>query len=323
MKQTKQVQLLDCTLRDGGLVNKSFFSIETARAVYAAVCRAGIDYIELGYRNSSSRAGASGYGPLQFCREEDLRAVIRGIDNPGTKISLMQDAHKSRAGDLLSAAESAADLIRVASYLDDLPAAVELVNNASAKGYETSLNIMAVSRETPAALKAALRTVRREAAADMIYLADSFGHFLIDDVRACYELFSRSKAAPKLGMHFHNSRQHAFANTLAGIQFGADLVDCTILGIGRGAGNCPTELLIDCLDSPRYRLEPLLDTASRLIAPLRQQFAWGYEIPYMLAGSRNVHPAAAIDFLHGSRSSDLVTYYRDLLTAAGDDHCET
>ena len=111
-----QIKVVDCTIRDGGLVNNSQFPLETVRDVYKAVCEAGVDYVELGYRNSREFFSAYEYGAWRFWDEKDLRQVTDGIDPGETQVAIMMDAHKSFATDLLPA-EKLAEL-GLASWKD-------------------------------------------------------------------------------------------------------------------------------------------------------------------------------------------------------------
>ena len=142
-----QIRVVDCTIRDGGLTNDSHFSLETVRAVYAAVCASGVDYVELGYRNSKEMFDPAEFGPWRFCDEDMLRQATDGIDPRSTKLSVMQDAHKAVPEDVLPADESVVDMIRVATYVKDVDKAIRLAQNATEKGYECTINIMAISHE--------------------------------------------------------------------------------------------------------------------------------------------------------------------------------
>jgi 4-hydroxy 2-oxovalerate aldolase len=96
-----------------------------------------------------------------------------------------------------------------------------------------------------------------------------------------------------VGVHTHNNQQQAFANTIAAVEAGADIVDATVHGIGRGAGNCPLELLLFYLDDPRHDVRPILELADSY-AKLRRELHFGYHVPYAVTGFHNVHPRAGI-----------------------------
>jgi 4-hydroxy 2-oxovalerate aldolase len=122
-----------------------------------------------------------------------------------------------------------------------------------------------------------------------------------------------AKAAGKeVGIHAHNNLQLAFANTVEAIVMGANMVDATLAGLGRGAGNCPMELLIGFLHNPKYRLRPVLACVQETIEPMRQQLGWGFDLPYMLCGFLNQHPRAAIRYNAESTRPNIVHFYDTL-----------
>jgi 4-hydroxy 2-oxovalerate aldolase len=128
-----QIKVIDCTIRDGGLMNKSNFSFDTVKNVYKAACDAGIDIVEIGYRNSKKMFPVDEYGPWRFCDEENLVKIVDGAKSEKTKIAIMQDAHKAAAEDVLPKEKSVVDVIRVATYVKDIDKAIRLANNATDK----------------------------------------------------------------------------------------------------------------------------------------------------------------------------------------------
>lgn len=291
---TSKVTVVDCTIRDGGLMNDSRFDIETVRAVYRACCEAGIDYCELGYRNSKEMFDPKVFGPWRFCDEDDLRAATEGVDPGRTQVAIMMDAHKSSPEDLLPADESVVDLVRVATYVKDLNLAIRLENHAHRLGYKTAVNIMAITHAHLPELEAALDRIEAETSAEAVYIVDSFGYMYMDQLHfmvAKYQMHLKTKA---VGVHFHNNQQLAFANTMEGIVNGATWADGTMDGLGRGAGNCTTELLMSFLKNPDLDILPVLDCIGKHIAPLKKTIEWGYHIPYFITGILNQHPNPAI-----------------------------
>ncbi|MFW6133247.1 MAG: aldolase catalytic domain-containing protein [Planctomycetota bacterium] len=309
-----EIKVVDCTIRDGGLTNNSKFTLETVRAAYNAACRAGIDYVELGYRNSREMFSPDEYGPWRFCDDSQLAEVTEGIDPGATKLAVMMDAHKSTADDILPHEDSPVDLIRVATYVKDVDKAVHVARAAHDRGYETTVNIMAISREGGPTLDEALQQIEAETNALAVYVVDSYGalyseevHFLIER----YKMFIKTK---EVGVHMHNNQQLAFANTIEGVIKGANFLDGTLYGLGRGAGNCPTELLLGFLKNPKFDVEPMLETIGEHILPLQKEIDWGYHVPYMLTGVRNLHPQAAIEWMQSDRKDDVAAFYRKLET---------
>ena len=309
-----QIKVIDCTIRDGGLTNDSHFTLETVRAVYAAVCAAGIDYVELGYRNSKEMFSPDQFGPWRFCDEDMLRKATDGVDPGETKVAVMQDAHKADANDVLPCEESVVDLIRVATYVKDVDKAIDLANNATDKGYECTMNIMAISQEGSPFLDEALKQINEETKVQAVYVVDSYGALYSEEVHFLIEKYRMYITGDKeIGVHFHNNQQLAFANTIDGIIKDANYVDGTLYGLGRGAGNCPTELLIGFLKNPKFDIVPVLDVIGREIIPLQKDIAWGYHVPYMLTGVLDQHPRSAMQWMAGKSQHDYVTFYNQLI----------
>ena len=313
-----QIKVVDCTIRDGGLVNDSKFTLETVREVYRAVCAAGIDYVELGYRNSKENFSPAEYGPWRFCDEEDLRRATDGIDPGQTKIAIMMDAHKADAADLIPADQSVVELIRVATYVKDVDKAIHIARAAADKGYATTINIMAISREGSPFLDEALRQIEEETSALAVYVVDSYGALYSEEVHFLVEKYQMYLKTKEVGGHFHNSQQLAFAKTIESIIKGANFVDGTWMGLGRGAGNCPTELLLGFLKNPKFKLRPLLEGIAKAVKPLQKELDWGYHIPYMIMGTLNQHPRDAIIWMAGEKRDDFVEFYRQVTERYGE-----
>ena len=116
-----------------------------------------------------------------------------------------------------------------------------------------------------------------------------------------------------VGMHAHNNQQLAFANTIEAAAQGVSLLDATMMGMGRGAGNCAMELLLSFLKNPKYNVFPVLKFIEEHMLPLKESGAvWGYDIPYLLTGRLNQHPSAAIDYIK-SGETHYADFYTDLL----------
>jgi len=309
-----EIKVVDCTIRDGGLCNDSNFTLQTVRAVYKACCEAGIDYVELGYRNNREMLAPAEFGPWRFCDEEQLLRAIDGVDRRDTKLAVMQDAHKAHPDDLLPKDKSVVDMVRVATYVKDIDKAIHLANSAVAKGYECTINIMSISKEGSPFLDEALRQIEEETKVKAVYVVDSYGALYSEEVHFLVEKFRMYlKDDKEIGVHFHNNQQLAFANTIEGIIKNANFVDGTLFGLGRGAGNCPTELLIGFLKNPKFDIVPILDVIAKEIHPLEKEICWGYHLPYMLTGIMDQHPRSAMAWMDSERRHDAVAFYRQLI----------
>ncbi|MDD5673965.1 MAG: hypothetical protein PHC61_07380, partial [Chitinivibrionales bacterium] len=263
-------------------------------SIYRAVCAAGVDIIELGYRNSSEHFSREKFGAWRFCDEDMLKKAVEGVETE-TKLASMQDAHKASAEDLLPKSESVVDIVRVATYVKDIDKAIKLANNATEKGYVTTINIMSISHVLERELDEALQQVEEETKVIACYIVDSFGALYSEDVDYLVHKFQRYLRTKEVGIHCHNHQQLAFANTIEGIIKNVNYLDGTLYGLGRAAGNCPLELLLSFLKNPKFNIRPILDVISKTILPMRSEIEWGYSIPYMIAGILNVHPNDAMD----------------------------
>ena len=290
----EDIKVFDCTIRDGGLVNNYHFSDEFVKAHYETCLAAGVDYMEIGKNVSPTIMSEAEYGPWNFCKEEDIRRIV-GENKTNMKIAVMSDIGRSLKEELRPKSESVVDMIRIATYIHQIPAAIELIEDAHAKGYETTVNIMAISKSFDDELDEVLEQLSKTNV-DVIYIADSFGSFYPEQIKKLTEkyLSFAQKTGKKVGIHAHNNLQLAYANTLEAMIYGTSFLDVTISGLGRGAGNCPLELLIGFLKNPKYKLIPVLKFIEEYIVPLEKELDWGYSIPYMITGQLNEHPRAAM-----------------------------
>ncbi|MCF0122193.1 MAG: nucleoid-structuring protein H-NS [Lachnospiraceae bacterium] len=291
-------EILDCTLRDGGLVNRFFFSDEFVRDLYLTNLEVGVDYMEFGYKASEKQFNWKDFGKLKFCREEDIRQVV-GDHSSKMKISVMADVGRTERGSILARKDSVIDMIRIATYSSTIPEAIELIEECHEKGYETSVNIMAVSSDTESMIHKFLGEFC-DSSVDVIYLVDSFGAFYPEQIRKLSNLYFEyaEKQGKLLGIHAHNNQQLAFANTLEAIHCGAGFADATCDGMGRGAGNCSMEMLVGYLKDKQLQELPILKFIEKHLIPMKEAgIRWGYELPYLLTGQGRVHPSRAIQFI--------------------------
>ncbi|MCD8047040.1 MAG: aldolase catalytic domain-containing protein [Clostridiales bacterium] len=310
------LRVLDCTLRDGGLVNDSKFSDDFAKALYQADLKAGVDYMEFGYKCDKKIFSPDRYGKWKFCDEEDIRAIV-GDNDTDLKISVMADVGRcDYKNDIIPKADSVIDTIRVSTYVNAIPTAIDMVEDAKNKGYEATVNIMAVSKVNGEDLKNSLELLG-QSSVDVIYLVDSFGSFYPEQIRRLTDQYMEvaDKYGKKVGIHAHNNQQLAFANTIEAMNkgVGATYLDATVNGLGRGAGNCHLEGLLSFLRNPKYKTIPILKFVENYILPLREQgLTWGYDIPYLLTGQLNAHPSFAIKFIKEGRK-DYYNFFHELV----------
>jgi len=308
-----ELKVLDCTIRDGGLINNHQFSEELVRAVYEACVAAGIDYMEVGYKNSPRLHDRSQFGPWRFCDEDVLNRVFadHDADRAGLKLAAMADAGKSDWREqIVPRNESKLDMIRVAFYAHQVSEAVEMIHHCHELGYETCANLMAVSNIEDVEIDTVLAAIAPTPAGVMV-IVDSFGHLYREQIDRLYNKYTTALAGTgkEIGMHAHNNMQLAFANTIEAIILGANRVDATMGGLGRGAGNCHMELLLGFLRNPKFRLRPIIALLQNHIEPLKATVEWGPLVPYNITGQMNLHPRAAMQFRASKEKDDFVKFY--------------
>ena len=306
----EKIKVMDCTVRDGGLMNKWQFSDEFVKAVYDACAEAGVDYMEIGYISSEKAFSRKEVGPWKFCSNKDLRRIV-GENNNSIKLSAMADIGRIDESDIPKAEDSVLSMIRVACYAHQIDKAIKLAHHCMDKGYETSINLMAVSSVSEPDLEDVLNDVSKSNV-PIFYLVDSFGSMHCDSIKYLMKKYKDALPGKEIGIHAHNNMQLATSNTITALIDGATMLDATLLGMGRGAGNCPIEILIAFLKNPKYRLLPLFKAIQEQILPWSKKIDWGYHIPYLITGALNTHPRSAIAWMESDRKDDFVSFMKEM-----------
>lgn len=307
------IKIVDATIRDGGLVNNFFFTDEFVKDLYEANIKSGVDYMEFGYKASKDLFDKKEFGKWKFCDEEDIRGIV-GDNQTDMKIAVMADVGRTDfKKDIIDKKDSVIDLIRVATYINTIPAAVEMIEYCHEKGYETSVNLMAVSTTNSKDIEQALELLG-QSNVDVIYLVDSYGSLYPEQIRELTDMYVKvaEKYGKTVGIHAHNNQQMAFANTIEAASYGASYLDATMMGMGRGAGNCVLEGLLGFLKNPKYRIIYALKFVQTQMMELKNQgLVWGYDVPYLLTGLLNQHPRTAIDKIKNN-DTDYTELYKEL-----------
>jgi 4-hydroxy 2-oxovalerate aldolase len=316
--ENKDVRILDATIRDGGLVNSFFFTDEFIKNLYETNVKAGIDYMEFGYKASKDLFDESKFGAWKFCKEDDIYKIV-GDNKTDLKIACMADVGRCDfKRDITSKANSPIDMFRIATYIDTIPEAVEMIEHCHNLGYETTCNIMAISTSDDEKVKVALDELSKSSV-DGIYLVDSYGSLYPEDVRRLAEIYveTATKSGKFIGMHAHNNQQLAFGNTIEAFNKGVLCLDATMSGMGRGAGNCMMEMILGYLKNKNignYDIKPVIDFIENNINVLKaNNVVWGYDTQYLMTGQLNLHPRDAIAFTDNDRK-DYVDFYETLLS---------
>ena len=307
------VKVVDATLRDGGLVNSFYFPQGFERALYEANVKAGVDYMEFGYRAAKDMFDVNKFGPGKFSDEDYIRSVV-GDNDTDLKIAVMADVGRCNyKSDIIQKSDSAVDLIRVATYLHQMPEALDVIEHAKNKGYEVSCNIMAISNAQESDVKIALDLLGKSPV-DIIYIVDSYGALYPEQIARIAALYGEfaAKYNKKLGVHAHDNQRLAFANTIEAVGDGVDYLDATYASMGRGAGNCAMELLLGFLRNPKFKVYPVIDFIEKNMLPLKKEgVTWGYDLQYLFTGILNQHPRTAIQFTKEQRE-DFTEFYKEI-----------
>ncbi len=304
MSYRPDIKVVDATLRDGGLCNDFYFTDAFVTSLYEANVKAGVDYMEFGYKADRDIFNEAEFGKWKFCKDEDIRTIV-GSNDTDMKISVMADVGRCNyQRDICPKADSPIDMVRIATYLHTIPKAIEMIEYCDKMGYETTCNIMAISTAKTEDIDEALELLGKTPI-KAIYLVDSYGALYPEQIDELMEKYLdwAEKYGKLVGIHAHNNQQLAFANTIEGGSLGASLLDATVCGMGRGAGNCASELLIGFLRNPKYHLTPILKFIEEYMLDLKASgVQWGYDIPYLCTGRLNQHPRSAIAAVREGRT---------------------
>jgi 4-hydroxy 2-oxovalerate aldolase len=279
------------------------------KRTFKALSASGIDYMEVGYRSEEGAFDRDSTGIWRFCDEADLRDVVE----PGRlKLSVMLDAHRATTAEIPDKCDSVIDVIRIATYAHDMDKALALLNRSLEAGYETFINVMAVSALEPEKVDVFLKRLAGSGVHN-VAIVDSFGALFPYHIRYLVHKYQNYLGKDiAVGVHCHNNQQQAFANSIVAIDEGVDFVDATVHGMGRGAGNCPLELLLFYLDNPQHDVRPVLKLVDEF-ATMRDGLRWGYHLPYAITGYFNLHPKSGIDRMaNPAQRYDVLPMYEKL-----------
>ena len=313
-----EIKVLDCTVRDGGLVNDHQFSDAFVRAVYRTCVAAGVDYMEVGYKDSDKIFVPDKYGTWKFCKEDDVRRAI-GEEPTGVKLSAMIDAEKTDwKNDVLPQDRSIFHTIRVAFYAHQVTEAVDMINDAYQKGYDVWANLMAASAVKEIEIDQSLEIISKTPTSVLV-VVDSYGSMYAETVEFLVKKYLRygRETGKEVGIHAHNNLQLAFANSIEAVLHGANCIDASIGGLGRGAGNCPMELMLGFLRNPKFKLRPVYAALDEWITPLRKDLDWGPWPEYNITGQMNLRPRDAIEARENPNRRDRYLEFYDRFVDEG------
>lgn len=293
-------KLLDCTLRDGGYYTHWDFSQDVVSVYTRCMNQLPVEYVEVGYRSIDKGDYLGEYFYLPLKTLERLKHQM-----PNKKLALMlnaKDCKLSALETLLQGTEAYVDMVRIAIDPKMLKDGIDISKKIKDLGFEVTFNLMYISRfqDTPDFWKLCEQCTHL----DYLYLVDSYGSAYPQEIGGLFNLFRERTGIP-LGFHGHNNLELAFSNSVSAVRHGASIVDATVMGMGRGAGNLSTELLLSYVNSCKAvdldfnALSEVLDA----FHPLKQAYGWGTNLAYMVAGANDLPQQEVMDLLAMKRYS--------------------
>lgn len=289
----KRIQVLDCTLRDGGYCNQWKFGFVNTKKIVESLTNAGIDIIECGFLTNKVEYKQ---GITKFTTMEEVKEILP-LDRAGKTFVCLMNYGEYKLEDIPFYDGTSLDGIRVAFHKKDIKDALKLCKGIKEKGYKVFVQAMVslnYSDEEFLELIAAVNHIGPYA----FYIVDSFGVMKGKDLtRLFYNVEHKLNDHIIIGYHSHNNMQLAYSNaqSLVGIQTKRELIiDSSVFGMGRGAGNLNTELFVEYLndveEESHYKLKPLLIIIDEILNKFYQENYWGYSLPNYLSASYNAHP---------------------------------
>lgn len=307
---TSRLTLLDCTLRDGGYYNQWDFDRSLVSEYLRAMDDSGVDIVEIGFR--AMRAEGF-HGPYAFSTDDFLRTLpaLRrarlGVMCNAKDLLTLGGADSRRGVDLAFAPSerSPVRVVRIAAHASEVEACRGACSRLRDLGYTVGFNIMQAGGKTPEQMRALAATVQSWNVVDALYFADSLGSMTPASVRETVAVIRAGWKGP-IGFHAHDNTASGLANALAAYEAGADWIDGTVLGMGRGAGNAQTEYLLAEFarrGAERFRPEAMLPILEGGFGDLKRTHNWGANLLYYMGAVRGVHPTYVQQMLTTDRYS--------------------
>jgi 4-hydroxy 2-oxovalerate aldolase len=289
------IKILDCTLRDGGYYTNWDFHIETVSTYLEAIDQLPIDYVEIGYRSVRK----SGYlGEFFYLPEHILQKIKAKTSKKLVIILNEKDTRVEDVETLLEPCKGIIDLVRLAIDPNNFQRAIGLAKKIKTLGFDVGFNVMYMSKWKDNT-KFLTLLPKVHGVADYFYMVDSYGGVYPEDVKEITGLVKSYLSKVKIGFHGHNNLELAFINTLTAIEEGCSIVDATVTGMGRGAGNLKTEVLLTALNSKK-NLPVDFNALAKVVdefSLLQLKYQWGTNLPYMVSGANSLPQKEVMDWV--------------------------
>ncbi len=308
------MKILDCTLRDGGYYTGWDFSDDLVNNYLDLAKHLPINIVEVGYRGN--RKKKSYFGEYYFLTKTKLQNIKKKIGNR-TKISIMIDLKDWKTPKELELnlkdCRSCVDLIRFAVNPRNLSNIKKYLEITKKLGFIVAVNLMYVHL-TLKDKKIISDVIKLNKYFDVLYLVDSYGTLIPGDVGNIIKKIKLIDKNLKIGFHSHNNLELALSNSIEAIDHKVDFVDCTFTGMGRGAGNLKTELLLSYLGIKLNKIKiknfKNIGNVVDKFEEIRNEEKWGATLPYMISGSTNSPQSEAMQLIKSKRydMTDIVSY---------------
>lgn len=287
----RNIEILDCTLRDGAQVNEARFGHVAVGDIVRNLRDAGIDMIECGFLKDVDFEEGRTY----FRHPSQARLYIPQ-DKKGLTYTALVDFWRYDVEQMEDYDGTSFDLIRVSLFEKDVDRVGTFCKRIKQKGYRLSIQPMATYSYTSESLRRIIE-VANEVHPETLSIVDTYSVATEDQVSRVYEVYEKNLDSNiKIGFHSHNNQLNSFALAQHFMKISAQnrdiVVDCSLYGMGRGGGNLNTELFTEYLNGIKlkdYKLKPILDTIDQYLVEYKSRYEWGYSIPMLYAGLYGVH----------------------------------
>ena len=315
-----KINLLDCTLRDGGYYNNWFFEKKLINEYLRVMNLINIDYVEIGFRflDKVKTKGPCAYSEEIFLRSlkipKNLKigVMINAADFVG-QTNIIEIAKKN----FKPKKKSVISLIRIACHYHEVKEILPLIQWLKKSGYKVGVNIMQIPELSSREINNVVKEIKKTKA-DILYFADSMGSL---DAIKTKKIINQIKSLWKksTGIHTHDNMGKALENSIIAINNSVNWIDCTVTGMGRGPGNTKTEYLVLELNRKKEHLISLLNLIKNYFEPLKERYKWGSNPFYYFAGLNSIHPTFVQEMLNDNsfEPEDIYNNLKNLSTVGG------
>ncbi len=304
----RSVKVLDVTLRDGGCVIDFNFGLPYMKKILTSLESSDVDCIELGYIDDKK---GSESGRTQYINDKVIAKNFLQSKKAGKKYFCMIDHGKFDVNNLAPRTSESIDGIRYCFHKKDCMKITSQCRKIIELGYEVYLQPMITLRYSNKELIDFLNMINSDIPdASGVYIVDSFGEMRPNDVGRFISIVDETlNPSIPMGFHSHNNLQLSYSNAISFLQYPTNrdiMIDSSIMGMGKGAGNLNTELLLEHMNlfyGTNYKINPLLDVIDEVINQIHDEHYWGYAIEYYLSSVNKCTPSYAAHFYNKHKMS--------------------